>query len=195
MLKKILLGLFIISTLSLSLLNISQAASIQSPPVRKADLYATYPHWKTGNITVYIPNDPKAGGMRRAFERWQNISAGNLKFSFVSKGPANIDVVFTDNVSGSDGSISEYKLTKKGNVINKAEIKIATKGKKAKNYSNNYIYTVMLHEIGHVLGLVDMPDKPTSIMHMPVSESQDIKKVDIRNLYNIYGWSVLDRRK
>lgn len=50
------------------------------------------------------------------------------------------------------------------------------------------IYTTMLHEIGHSLGLPDT-SRSVGIMNMPISESQDIYKRDIRQLYRIYDWN------
>ena len=51
----------------------------------------------------------------------------------------------------------------------------------------------MLHEIGHALGLPDYERKRTSIMHMPINESQDILKLDIMNLYKLNNWTWMDR--
>ena len=160
--------------------------------VNKSFAYpVTGPHWTKSPINVYIPNDVKATSMKHAFLKWQNSSYGKLKFNFVQKGPADIDVVFVEKVSGFDGPIGEYKITIKNGFINKAEIKIATKNKN--NYSNNLVYTTMLHEIGHALGLPDYERKRTSIMHMPINESQDILKLDIMNLYKLNNWTWMDR--
>ena len=63
-----------------------------------------------------------------------------------------------------------------------------------KKYSKNLVYTTMLHEIGHALGLQESTRKQSSIMNMPISETQDILKKDIVNLYHINGWSYMDRR-
>lgn len=174
--KRFLLVLFIIIAFALTCFNISQAESLNQ----------TQPHWKTGKITVYIPKDPQAAMMRRAFLEWQNLCSSNLNFIFVQKGPANIDIVFTDTVDGKDGPLGSYNLTIKREYITKAEIKIATRSKK--NYSNNYIYTTMLHEIGHALGLPDSDRKYTGIMYMPISEEQQLTKNDKRKLYKMNGW-------
>ena len=180
MIKKILVGLFSVFVFVMTWLNFANAET------------STYPHWTKTPITVYIPKDEKAITMRHAFEKWQNLSYGKLKFQFMPKGPADIDVVFTDKVDGSDGPLGSHKITIKKGAITKAEIKMATKGNK--KYTNNMVYTTMLHEIGHVLGLQESTRKQSSIMNMPVNETQDILKKDIVNLYHVNGWSYMDRR-
>lgn len=178
--KKIFISLFLIFSFVVTFFNFAKA---ETP---------TSPHWTKSPITVYIPKDEKAMTMRHAFEKWQNMSYGKLKFQFMAKGPADIDVVFVEKVDGSDGPLGSNKLTIKNGKITKAEIKIATKG--SKKYSNDFIYTTMLHEIGHALGLQEAGRKATSIMNMPVNEKQDILKRDISNLYHINGWTYMDRR-
>lgn len=152
------------------------------------------PHWKDGTISVYIPKDARAEQMKRAFTKWQNASYGKLNFVFKDKGPANIDVVFTEEVDGADGPIGSYNITVQNGYIKKAEIKLATKNKNISKYSNNLIYTTMLHEVGHALGLSDTNRKGSSIMFMPVSEKQDLLKIDIMKLYNLNNWSWMDHR-
>lgn len=152
------------------------------------------PHWKDGNITVYIPKDARAEQMKRAFMKWQNASFGKLNFTFQEKGPANIDVVFTEAVDGADGPIGSYNVTIQNGLIKKAEIKMATKSKNISKYSNSYIYTTMLHEVGHALGLSDTNRKGSSIMFMPVTEQQDLLKIDMMKLYNLNNWSWMDHR-
>jgi len=152
------------------------------------------PHWEKSPIQVYIPKDTYSPQMQRAFQKWQNESFGKLKFKFVTKGPADIDVIFTDKVDGSDSPIASYSVTIQGKKITKAEIKFASQDPKLKKYSKNYIYTTMLHEVGHALGLSDTYRKKTMIMYMPITEKQDITSMDIINLFHLNGWSYSKRR-
>ena len=184
MMKKIILCLAILFAFVYTFFNsIAQAIAIEAP------------HWQKSPISVYIPtDDAKSITMKHAFERWQRDSFGKLKFSFVSKTPADIEVAFTEKVDGSDGPIGAYNLTIRGEEIRKAEIQIATKSPNIKKYSKDYIFTVMLHEVGHALGLEDSNRKASSIMYMPVSETQDILKLDMRKLYKVNNWTWMDRR-
>lgn len=151
------------------------------------------PHWKSGTIRVYIPQDTQATMMQHAFERWQDASSGKLSFVFINKGPADIDVIFADSVDGNDGPIGSYTVTIQNRYITKAEIKIATKKNNISQYSNDYIFTTMMHEVGHALGLPDTNRKASSIMYMPLSASQDLLKIDMLKLYNLNNWSWMDR--
>lgn len=195
MLKKVLLGTVILCTLLCTFNNFTQAADI--PPRQTATTVTSKsPHWKKTPINVYIPqNEFGSVSMQHAFQRWQKVTSGKANFKFVDKeDQADIKVLFTDKVTGSDSPIANYNITIKGLEIQKAEIQIATKSPNIKKYSNDYIFTTMLHEVGHALGLSENSRKPSSIMYMPVNEEQDILKTDIRKLYSISEWSWSDRR-
>lgn len=147
--------------------------------------------WAKNNLTVYIPSDNSYSGMmQRAFQKWQDSSYKQLSFSFVEKTPADIEVKFADKIEGTDdGDIGEYSLTVRGGNIVGADITIVPDGKK---YSNNMIYTVMLHEVGHALGLTDSK-RNIGIMHSPVNETQDIIPNDIIRLFRLNGWSYMNK--
>lgn len=80
-------------------------------------------------ITVYIPKDSKAESIKRAFSKWQSELSGRIKFEFVSKGPADIDIVFVESLNGTDGSFGYSSVSTSGSKITKAEIQFATRGK------------------------------------------------------------------
>ncbi len=155
---------------------------------------STAPHWKKSPIKVYIPKDDLQTTMQHAFSRWQSQFYGNLEFTFVEKGPADIDVVFAENAKSSSSPISSYKISTKGDEITKAEISFTKKGKNLEKYSNDYIFTMMLQEVGHSLGLQNNTRKQICIMYVPLSENQDITRIDMMNLFKLYGWDWAKRR-
>ena len=188
MVKK-LLGIITIFVLIFASFGIAQAASTNTAAPMSV------PHWTKSPINVYIPKDEKASAtMSRAFSSWQSASSNRIRFNYIQD-PKKADIVvkFTDKTEGLETKLGGYNVTTDGNQIKKAEITLATKSKLAKKYSNNYVYITMLHEVGHVLGMPDNSTKPTSIMYMPISEGQTIKKIDVRRLYKINGWSYADR--
>ena len=148
--------------------------------------------WDKKDLKVYIPQGVDASGMmQRAFKKWQDKSFGQLSFTFVDKKEsANIIVVFDNKTDGTDaGDIGSYALTIKGGNIIGAEITIVPDYKK---YSKDMIYTVMLHEVGHSLGLTDSK-RNLGIMHSPVTETQDIISNDIVKLFRLNGWSYMNK--
>ena len=189
MIKNFILGI-IAFVLVFVTVNFAQAASTNTSAPK-----ALGPHWAKYPIKVYIPKDDKQPAMKNAFTEWQSQSSGKVKFTFVQQeDKADLIVKFTDKTTGLESKLGGNKITKKeGNQIKKAEITLATKSPAAKKHTNKYVYLTMLHQIGHILGLPDNPTKPTSIMHMPISEDQSIKKIDIRKLYKVNGWSYADR--
>ena len=179
MVKKIFISLFLLLGLGLLLPNVFVQAAQTT--------VSTAPHWQSGSITVYVPQkEAKTAMVQHAFQKWERSSYGNLKFRFVEKEPAQITVEFVNNLSGSDGSVGLCNLSIEGNYITKANIKIVANNK---NYSNDMVYTTMLHEIGHALGLNHNERKYRSIMHFPVDETQDILSIDVEKLFKINGWS------
>jgi predicted Zn-dependent protease len=187
MFKK-LLGILAIFVFVFASFNIANAASTNtSAPM-------SVPHWSKSPINVFIPKDEKSSAMNNAFSKWQSEAGNRITFAFVQD-PKKADIIvkFTDSTDGLESKLGGYRVTTNGTEIKNAEITLATKSKLAKKYSNNYIYITMLHEVGHVLGMSDNSTKPTSIMYMPISEEQSIKKIDVRKLYKVNGWSYADR--
>lgn len=188
MLKKIFTALFVIFAFICTFFTAANAVAPTGYPKPSA------PHWKKEVILVYIPKDERATSMHNAFKRWANACEQKLNFQYIDdEKKANIVVEFTDKVNGSDGPLGEYSLEIQGMEITKATIKIATKNPQVRKYSKDYIFTTMLHEVGHAIGMAEADRKRSSIMHMPIDETQDIIISDKRNLYRIYGWDWINR--
>ena len=150
------------------------------------------PHWNKETISVYIPKDNKKSiTMKHAFQKWENNSYDKLKFNYVEKKPADIEVEFSETAMTNDTPISGYSVTLQNNEIKNAKIDISTKN--IKNYSNDYVYTVMLHSVGHALGLQDTNRKGSGIMYSPVNEKIDLTKRNIKKLYALNNWSWKDK--
>ena len=147
------------------------------------------PNWKKQILKVYIQQDSYSDMMQRAFQKWVEKCNGRLKFEYVSGLPADIEVNFADKTDGTDGDIGSYVLIVKGGYITHVQITMAPNPEKN---SNNLIYTVMLHEVGHALGLHDSSRK-LGIMSTPIIENQDIINTDILRLFHLNGWTYIDK--
>jgi len=155
----------------------------------KAFAYYYGPTWNVTPIYVHIPEDKQTVTMEHAFQRWEKVSLNKLRFEFVdNEDDADITVEFVDDIDGSDGEVGAYALTVQGNLIKKANIQIINNDDK--KYSDDMMFTTMLHEIGHAIGLSDS-GRNFGIMRMPVNENQDIVKRDMIMLYKLYGWSTM----
>lgn len=147
------------------------------------------PNWQKPVIKVFIPQDNYSAMMKQAFQKWESKCNGRLIFEYIANSPADIEVEFVDKTDGSDGDIGSYSLTIQGGAITKAVVSIAPN---PDQNSNDMIYTVMLHEIGHALGLKDTSRK-LGIMSTPVTQSQDIINTDIIHLYQVNGWKFINQ--
>lgn len=180
-------------------------------PAKSEDAFPHHENVKS--IKVYIPTKHEYSSlMKKAFNEWESASKGKVKFLYVSSPKQAQDiVVFNDMFSGSElgmttakqtaicispqvkrvnGETQEYCPPNSLSYINVTIITIASKNPHSYEKMNNQdIYLVMLHEIGHSLGL-NHTNNPNDLMY-PTKEKRGAKGItpnDIKALYEVYGW-------
>ena len=70
----------------------------------------------------------------------------------------------------------------------KAVIYIPLKTSGGVTLSKDGVYTSMLHEIGHAIGIADHSKNPKNIMYPVIDVKREITKYDLGELYRTYGW-------
>lgn len=146
----------------------------------------TYPT----KIKTYIPpNHSRSVMMKHAFQEWSRKTNNKVIFVFSqNKSNAQIEVKFVSKIPNADREIGLTKITTTmGKKIIYADIYIADYTSNGKKLSNDNVYTVMLHEIGHAIGLPHSGDI-LSIMYPFEDDRQEIINKDLMMLYNIYSW-------
>lgn len=164
-------------------------------------LAVEYPKWSAGTIFVYIPEYGNMSAlMKQAFNEWETKSGSLVKFKFINNpSHANIQVVFMDFVTscGEGHTVGCTHNRWSGRYYTNSVIDIGTK-ENVRTYKNgrydnqvvtrskNHIYGVMLHEVGHAIGL-DHSENTKSIMYPYDLESmQYLTQEDMRLLRNKY---------
>lgn len=141
-------------------------------------------------IKTYIPqNHKRTIMMKHAFAEWSRLTNNKIVFRYVdSPKNAQIVVLFVNVVPNADREIGLAKssFTSSGGML-RSTIYIAEKTASGYQLGKDAVYTVMLHEIGHAIGL-EHSENSLSIMYETEDDKQEILKSDLKNLANIYGW-------
>ena len=127
-----------------------------------------YSRWKNMPVKVWIQIGPYAPAAKRAFLQWQTKSQNAVSFSFVSNpNDANIIVSFKSNITqASHGdALGITFISHANNYIRKAQIDIKSVTSTGVKQTPNQIYTVVLHEVGHALGIRGHSKNPYDVMY------------------------------
>ena len=154
-----------------------------SATVRAEEEEKVLPHWENlKSIKVYIPPKHEYSSlMKKAFDEWESASKGKIKFLYVySPKQAQDIVVFNDMFSGDElGTTTMKHQTICAPIYKRVDGKM----------NATEIYAVMLHEIGHSLGLPHSNDQKALMYYQSYKGgAKSITQSDVKALYEIYGW-------
>ncbi|HEY9717841.1 MAG TPA: tetratricopeptide repeat protein [Trichormus sp.] len=147
-------------------------------------------------LTGYRPAFGKA--LYAAFDRWKDASDNLFSFTFVqSPADADIDCKFTDDISKVH-SLAEHgdtvsEITPKG--LEHAAITILTveDPNDQDKLTDNLMYGICLHELGHALGVRGHSLNPTDVMFfcVPTGDRRfDLSSRDIATVHHIYSTDI-----
>lgn len=147
------------------------------------------------NITIYIPpNHRNSTMMQHAFDRWTRASNQKILFKNVYKpNLAQIKVEFVEKIDTMNRNELDKAIgltrtqTLHHTKLVRATIYIADKTQDGKILNRDEIFTTMIHEVGHAIGL-NHTDNPKSVMYPGVNVIQEIEQSDVKTLYTLYGW-------
>lgn len=165
--------------------------------------FAANARWENpGRIYTYVqPGCNNTELMKEAFAYWSRITNNKIVFKYVTNpSVAQINVRFVKDASKT--SKMEHALgvtyprikrvctaSQCSLIFMHADIEIADNAPNGGLLRKESVYKVMIHEIGHAIGLIDHSDDPMSVMYPEKrSRNQVITKSDMQALSKLYGW-------
>lgn len=147
-------------------------------------------------LTGYRPAFGKA--LSGAFDRWKAASDNQFSFSFVQAATdADIDCKFTDDITKVH-SLAEHgdtvsEITPRGILHASITILTVEDPNDQDKLTDNLMYGICLHELGHALGVRGHSLNPSDVMFfcVPTGDRQfDLSARDIATVHHIYNTDI-----
>lgn len=148
--------------------------------------------WKPGSIKVYIQPGPNQSIAKRAFNEWENKTSQAVSFIFVdSPTYAKIKVSFVDKLNKNtyDGTFQAGNCSYEfqGKYMAGAKLSILTVSPRGQKMTPDALYGVLLHEIGHSIGLLGHSTNPADVMCTAEKRiGNGLSKRDINSAITLY---------
>lgn len=140
--------------------------------------------WKEKPLLVCLPPSSNSILMKKAFKSWQSAIKDKVTFNFLTANScpnAQITVSYSPQKRKSLTSFSYIE-----NNFTKAHIEMGLLTKEGKIATPELLYKLMLHEIGHSIGIIGHSNTPQSVMQPTVKEEYKITQDSINEIYRLY---------
>lgn len=145
-------------------------------------------HWNpaTFPLKVYIEQSKEIppyylAQAKKAFDSWTIATNNFIKFSFISEAEkADISLKFINQTTKCNKNNCHYTLAttepiiKKGNVLKKMDIKLTKTTNKGESFTPEQVNIVLMHEIGHALGIMGHSFYDNNLMYPSYFEDTSI---------------------
>ena len=150
------------------------------------------PRWQFYPVKTYVEEHPKKPIVMRAFKEWET-QTNTAKFFYVDtdRKIPKIIVRFQDNNSyGSDSNLSHavgvtHSFTPRGFYATANVVIFMYNPITNERLSDDKIYAIALHEIGHALGLKHS-ENPKDIMYYSLNSTRHLTENDLKQFFKIY---------
>lgn len=184
-------------------------AKKQLAEIKDANSEGSYTY-KTGDVTrwndttteilVYLTEGTSLEGWnpentnlaKLAFDEWSDKINHRLNFKFTTD-PDNYDVKFSwvqEPFESNDNSehvpVGINKTGTWGNLLRYSDIEISLKNMDKRLFSKEALYSTILHEIGHMIGLKEHSNNPADIMY-PFTKGGGISERDLQTFNELYS--------
>ena len=172
--------------------NENTTPSASAPKAIQKGVYVntlkTVNRWGRMPVNVWIEPHKFTPYVKRAFTEWQIASDQAVRFNYVPRNKAQIEVVFVQKAKTTTIGLTSTQYTPDSHKMLHAKIQLAQYDMQNHKLTDTGIYRVALHEIGHALGMGGHSKNPIDLMYPTLHKRLDnLSKNDIATIKYMYG--------